>query len=241
MNGRDLTLGIVAGLAVAGALTRRRGSRATDVTSTPAFKRWFGDSKVVDERGDPLVVYHGTTAGDFDAFRPNYRKGEELGFGIHFAKDRDFAVKYAQDPTVARKGKSPKVYEVYLSIQRPLVADAIVIEGTPEFTLAKKLAGNKLFTSPGEDGLLQAYMQNAIDHTTAPRAEKLIREAGYDGIRYEAQLSTSEWTGRGLSLARVASSRSYIVFNPSQIKSAIGNSGAFDPADPRISFNRETR
>lgn len=30
----------------------------TDVNSE-AFKRWFGDSKVVDENGQPLVVYHG--------------------------------------------------------------------------------------------------------------------------------------------------------------------------------------
>src|SRR5690606_37143860 len=27
------------------------------------FWRWFGDSKVVDEQGRPLVVYHGTRAG----------------------------------------------------------------------------------------------------------------------------------------------------------------------------------
>ncbi len=29
-------------------------------TDTPAFKRWFGDSKVVDKDGNPVVVYHGT-------------------------------------------------------------------------------------------------------------------------------------------------------------------------------------
>jgi hypothetical protein len=33
-------------------------------TDTPAFKQWFKDSKVVDKKGDPLVVYHGT-AYDF--------------------------------------------------------------------------------------------------------------------------------------------------------------------------------
>lgn len=27
---------------------------------TPQFKAWFGDSKVVDAHGMPLVVYHGT-------------------------------------------------------------------------------------------------------------------------------------------------------------------------------------
>ena len=27
----------------------------------PAFQQWFGDSKVVDAAGNPLVVYHGTS------------------------------------------------------------------------------------------------------------------------------------------------------------------------------------
>ena len=42
---------------------------------TPAFKKWFGDwendpknaSKVVDENGEPLVVYHGSN-DDFNLF-----------------------------------------------------------------------------------------------------------------------------------------------------------------------------
>ena len=38
-----------------------------DITQTPAFKAWFGDSKVVDADGKPLVVYHGTL-GDFGEF-----------------------------------------------------------------------------------------------------------------------------------------------------------------------------
>lgn len=46
---------------------------------TPEFKKWFGDwendpanaSKVVDENGEPLVVYHGS-AGGFDEFSENH-------------------------------------------------------------------------------------------------------------------------------------------------------------------------
>jgi hypothetical protein len=34
-----------------------------------AFKRWFGDSQIVDEQGAPRVMYHGT-AREFDTFRP---------------------------------------------------------------------------------------------------------------------------------------------------------------------------
>lgn len=39
------------------------------VTDSPAFKRWFKDSKVVDSDGKPLVVYHGTTH-DITEFAP---------------------------------------------------------------------------------------------------------------------------------------------------------------------------
>ena len=62
---------------------RRQGARAAgsvnagadtiDQTQTEAFKRWFGDSKVVDANGKPLVVYHGT-GGDFSTF-----SSEKLG------------------------------------------------------------------------------------------------------------------------------------------------------------------
>ena len=38
-----------------------------DQTETKQFKRWFGDSKVVDRDGEPLVVYHATDA-DFTVF-----------------------------------------------------------------------------------------------------------------------------------------------------------------------------
>lgn len=40
-----------------------------DITETPAFKKWFGNSKVVDENGKPKVVYHGTAA-DVEFFDP---------------------------------------------------------------------------------------------------------------------------------------------------------------------------
>lgn len=40
-----------------GALFDSGGEKVTD---SPAFKRWFGASKVVDGQGEPMVVYHGT-------------------------------------------------------------------------------------------------------------------------------------------------------------------------------------
>ena len=35
---------------------------------SPAFWKWFGASRVVDAHGQPLVVYHGTEAGEFSSF-----------------------------------------------------------------------------------------------------------------------------------------------------------------------------
>ena len=57
-------------------------------TYTPEFKRWFGDSKIVDKNGNPLVVYHGTKK-DFTAFKTGY--GDGLFF---FSTSPEFASKW---------------------------------------------------------------------------------------------------------------------------------------------------
>mgnify|MGYP000270098906 CR=1 FL=1 len=49
------------------------------------FKKWFGNSKVVDEKGNPIIVYHGTNK-DFDDF--NSTKFTTSGY---FAKDPKLA------------------------------------------------------------------------------------------------------------------------------------------------------
>jgi hypothetical protein len=58
------------------------GERLQEVTDikTAAFKRFFGNSTVVDANGNPMVVYHGTRAGErFTEF--DIDKGE---LGAHF-------------------------------------------------------------------------------------------------------------------------------------------------------------
>lgn len=74
-------------------------SKSPDLTSTPEFKQWFGDSEVVDDSGNPLLVCHGTRES-FDEFAPNKE-------GIHFG-----SVSQAN----MRSGK--KMIKAYLSIQK---------------------------------------------------------------------------------------------------------------------------
>ena len=93
-------------------------------TESPYFKRWFGDSKVVDANGKPLVVYHGTeqSFNSFD-FTKIGRPGN--GYGFHFAESPVLAKHYANQLGVGITGK-PKgamIYPVYLNIRNPFTGD----------------------------------------------------------------------------------------------------------------------
>jgi hypothetical protein len=84
-----------------------------DITKTPEFKRWFGNSKVVDKGGNPLIVYHRTDK-EFNAFDTSIqrRNFNILGLGAYFTVDRDMASKYAD-------GENSRVIPVYLRIENP--------------------------------------------------------------------------------------------------------------------------
>lgn len=80
---------------------RPRGARYRKNPDTEAFRRWFGDSKVVDENGEPLVVYHGTDKGGFYSFDMGEADAQRPGT-MFFTSDRGLARTYTRgrsDPT----------------------------------------------------------------------------------------------------------------------------------------------
>jgi len=141
-----------------------------DQTQTENFKKWFGDSKVVDENGKPLVVYHGTTAS-FNEFKAG-GSANMIG-GIYFTPDSKLAFGYTEtDHPIGEK----KVISAYVSIKNPAPHDVIKsLKGLYGFDRMRKLQ------SMGYDGVID-FFPNEI-----------------------------------------------IAFSPSQIKSATGNNGNFDP------------
>ena len=183
-------------------------------TDTPQFKRWFGDSKVVDDQGKPLVVYHGTAA-DFDAFNAD-NIGDNFGLdkeGFFFTNNTIEASGYAdpQSQFLAagmsdNRNQEPKaganVMPVYLSVQNPLTLEA--------YTYA-------YYTSPRAE--IDERGVSLIDYYDDNRASivQFAKDGGHDGVLFRHN-------GRVLGVA----------FRPEQIKSAIGNNGNFDPADPSI-------
>lgn len=71
------------------------------------FWRWFGNSKVVDEQGRPLVVYHGSL-WKFDTFKTNNNVYD-------FSTNQEFAKRYASDKSFeGGLDLEPIVYPVYL-------------------------------------------------------------------------------------------------------------------------------
>jgi HK97 family phage portal protein len=82
-----------------------------------AFTKWFGDSKVVSESGEPLIVYHGT-GSDFDEFKPS-AKGM-LGPGIYASADKG---DYGPYSPYAGKDNA-RVVPLYMTIRNPHYAIA---------------------------------------------------------------------------------------------------------------------
>ncbi len=170
----------------------------TPQTETENFKRWFGDSKVVDAQGKPLVVYHGTER-DFDAFKVGSALG--WGRGIYFTDNQEYTREFG-DRTVA----------AYVKIENPWrggIPDGI------ESTNAWRAIADRW-----------DYFEDAWQEDSGFVGD-VLRELGYDGV-----IAKDSNDVDGLEV---------VAFRPTQIKSAIGNNGDFDPSKPSILASKRTR
>ena len=83
-----------------------------DTTSTPEFKKFFEGSKVVNEDGSPMVVYHGTNS-KFDTFdKDSVGKTDEgwFGRGFYFSNTNGEALSYGEN-----------LIPAYLNIKNPFI------------------------------------------------------------------------------------------------------------------------
>ena len=136
---------------------------------TPAFKKWFGDweklanskikdggidestlevlgrdvSKVIDENGEPLVVYHGTTETKISIFNSvsyfteNYSYAKVYGLGLQYSTEMDDD----EYDAIINSGKE-NVYRVFLNLRNPLIADRNLFSDNTEFSDKIKDAKN---------------------------------------------------------------------------------------------------
>ena len=185
---------------------------------TPAFKEWFGDwendpanaSKVVNEKtGEPLVVYHGT-AGDFEIFdksRSNSKSNTGVPEGVFFFTDNP---EVASSYTVKYEGDFGTSY----------------LNGSNVMPLFLNIRKPLKVSAKGANW--NSILYKGEEHTTNTLTETARRNGKNDGV----QINRVKDRGRGSVKAKHATS--FAVFNPNQIKSATGNSGAFDAGDDSI-------
>ena len=187
------------------------------VTDSPmkgaAFRRWFGASKVVDEQGEPLVVYHGTT-GDILMFDPSLadrNAGTGVPYGtFYFSSSPSVAATYVAR-SARRFHEHANIVPAYLSLQRPLVVDLS--------KWAHVMAWNKI-PYRNREWTLNELAAHA-------------KRRGYDGL-----IVKQVWdVGRSSALRGSGVADTYVAFEPWQIKSATGNRGTFDAHDLRITHN----
>lgn len=188
------------------------------------FHEWFGESKVVDKEGRPLTVYHGTKKS-FDNFEVGV-EGKNSGTfgtwstkraGIFFAEDPKEASEFA---TQGEKKEGANVLPVRLNIKKP--ADLRRgFEHDP-----------KLYDALAKAGISERVMVNTYpadvwelfdEEQGGKELVDAMKKAGYDGARIVEKNPDTE---KNIEV--------WVAFDPTQIKSAIGNNGDFNPNDPNI-------
>ena len=208
---------------------------------TKNFLDWFGDwisdpenaSKVVDENGEPMVVYHGT--------------GKEYGFTIFNTNpDNQNLGSHFGTAEAARvfDSKGNHTYEVFLNIRNPWSSSVEDFWTDDEETYAFVIAelANHL-ASQGNEEAAEIYNKTVAQYPMAKDSEtwlkwfetgegrtykymsnqhislrRLLEIGGYDGWKYE-------------NFVEDAGSISWVALSPSQIKSATDNTGLFSESD----------
>ena len=219
-------------------------------TDTAAFKNWFGDSKIVDENGKPKVMYHGT-ARDITAFRAKQAGAIFLTDDPRFAESftdssenymaqeiLDALSKSERDALTAKAKAIAKKNGTFSGDEMlQLLKDRLPSGGNilPLFVRAEnpfdfqneshaidvfKYVRNKGLS---ESGLAAGWLNDIkngnwgqIEH---PSVQQAIRALGFDSF-----------------YVKEGGRKNLAVYEPTQIKSAIGNIGTFDPANPDIRY-----
>ena len=223
---------------------------------TNAFKDWFGDwenspekaSKVVDENGEPKVVFHGTPLRR-DQITPNrgwqkdgityisqeapfytFRGGEYSGMiftSVDAEKARSIAEKRAMSIPDDMDGteqwtEEGYVYDLFVDVKNPFVPqrDADIILSS----LGDEIPTLSFYGGQGDTVSVETAKEilnsgNSWLVTETPQFVAEIKKLGYDGL-----IGTDEGVD-------------YIAcFNPNQLKDAYDNTGTFSTGSDDIRF-----
>jgi len=209
---------------------------------TPEFKKWFGDSKVTDEKGNPLVVYHGSTFVGKDKKGISTFGGRRNAFW--FAKDAEHAETFAMGGRKQNKlKKGANITPVYLKLENPLDLRSMSLN---DQVTAGHILVNSGITREKATSVINDYYKSEVE-----QRRKLLEKEGLlnEHPNYEEEVADQIRNGKwdaymyfdnnnfvkalkdndidGL-VWKELKSETYAVFSPNQIKSSIGNNSKFD-------------
>lgn len=175
-------------------------------------------SKVVDENGEPLVVYHGSPTGGFTIFRNE----------SYFSPFMWYAEKYkhpsASSNRSSRDVGTPMLYEVFLNIRKPFDTRNAAEKKIFETDFFRKWGNGAPLSERGlpdwtdASDLLEFIEENELDYDGL-----ILDEGGYPD-------------GNGSVILR---GHSFVPVTPNQIKSATDNQGTFDGSSGDITMSTE--
>lgn len=170
------------------------------------------DSKVRDDKGNLLTVYHGTPNGGFTEFDISKRGTAtdiygvgDYGKGFYFTPVKEGAESYTKSDNV--ESKNPQVYETYLNLKNPLRLD-IISSIQKDINALSEEYGALNIPDVEIDKVYEKYniteeqydeMSTLYDNLGDNWQDIDISEYGYDGIINENRTE-------------------YVAFDPKQIK-----------------------
>ncbi len=177
---------------------------------TEEQEKYFRDSKIRDDKGNLLVVYHGSPKAGFTVFNTSLE-------GSYFTANKDYAADYA-------RFNKDNVYAVYLNIKKPF---------DTRDPKAKKIFEEEFFGKWGNGAPLTE--RGMLDWTDGADMFDFIQEKGldYDGLIIdEGGVPTFDDSiyDRGIS---------FVAFYPNQIKN-IDNLNPTEDEDIRFSLKQDS-
>ena len=215
--------------------------------NTPEFRRWFGNSKVVDKDGTPLRVYHGTNQ-PISMFNKNRRgittHNISAKRGFYFTDHPDVANRYANMAGSMNRSDissyEKKVKELQLKVDKLERQAKITGKWEPYEKAMEEYEKFDLDTLHDDNitgqNIVPVFLKienpyiydfNGINHSNYSIGEinNIIDTAiknGNDGIIMKNVIDPEPMSNH------------YIVFNSNQIKSATGNQGTFNNRSSHI-------
>lgn len=197
-----------------------------NVTNTSEFKRWFGGSKAVDNHHNPLVMYHGTTSHPRRFSKSRNGHSSNI-FGSWKIKRHGIFV--SENPEIAREfsdtGPNGSIMPLFIKAEAPIDLRNGLSEGT--FNTMEDVVNNMGLNGShfarfinNKAGTSNAWtLFDEDEHNDPSIFIEVLRRMDYDSA-----IIDERW-GDGAT---------WVLFDPLQVKSAIGNNGKFELDNPNI-------